>query len=163
MRVAALVGAVLFAGSMWLGACGPPLPPGANYCGPNGKDCKCEGQPSCVYDCPVNDCDANCHDIDNCDMSCGAGCEWDCHNAVSCDGVCGDGCRATCHDASVCTIECGADCKVDCHNLDSCSVVMIGGEVDCHDADNCDIQCRQPNGALVPAQECGGNKWRCGC
>ncbi|MBL9100013.1 MAG: hypothetical protein JNL82_03590 [Myxococcales bacterium] len=162
MRIAYLVGAVLFTASLWLGACGPPYP-GANYCGPSGKDCQCSNVPNCVYDCPVGGCDAKCHDVDNCDVGCGDACHFDCHNTVSCDGVCGDDCKADCHDASVCTVDCGADCQVDCHNLDSCSVIMISGEVHCHDNGDCDIQCRQPNGALAPADNCGKNRWRCGC
>jgi hypothetical protein len=156
MRRALILGVLLFGGAVW-GACGPPFP---GVC--DGNHCDCKNVPNCVQDCPAVGCQAGCHDVDNCDSQCGDACHWDCHNTSSCSAVCGDGCDAQCHDASACDIECGVDCKVDCHNLSSCSVVMISGEVDCHDSD-CDIRCLQPDGGTVPADECGGNKYRCGC
>lgn len=162
MRIAHLLGAFLFAGATWLGACGPPYPPNL-YCGPNGNDCSCHSGTDCAYNCPAFGCNASCFDIDRCDVACGDECNWDCHNTDSCDASCGDGCDASCHDASECTVECGVDCQVDCHNLSSCSVIMISGEVHCHDNGSCDIECRLPNGSTVPADNCGKNRWRCGC
>jgi hypothetical protein len=160
MRVATLIGVGLFAGMVWLGACGPPYP-GNAYCNGNGRDCSCHDEPSCVYDCPAGGCNVDCHNVDNCDLGCGDACKWDCHDAISCDGTCGDGCDAECHNASSCDIDCGADCNVDCHDNSSCSVRMISGEVNCHNNSSCDIQCVLPGGGTAPADNFKDNRWRC--
>jgi hypothetical protein len=162
MRVAILFGALLFTGSMWLGACGPPYPVNA-FCNGNGKKCSCDNTPGgCNYDCAGPGCDVDCHNAGFCDVSCGDSCNWDCHDADTCDGVCGDNCNAECHNADVCTLECGADCNVDCHDLERCSVTMISGTVHCHGGtDVCDIRCALPGGSTVPADEFDKDRWGC--
>jgi hypothetical protein len=157
MRATLLLGGVLFVGSLAFGACGPP--PG--FC--PGNKCACDNQPSCNFDCAGPGCDADCHNVDVCDIGCGDACEWDCHDADRCDASCGDGCRAECHNASTCEVVCGEDCVVDCHDLSSCRVTMVSGEVHCHNNSDCDIQCALPGGGTVPADECKKDRWRCGC
>lgn len=159
MRLAFLFGAVLFVGSLW-GACAPPFI-GNVKCTGNGKKCTCTDGPQCAFDCGGNGCDVDCHNIDECNASCGDACNWDCHDADVCDGVCGDGCRADCHNTSACQLDCGIDCKLDCHDTASCQVRMISGEVKCHNASACDIQCALPGGGFGPAENFKKDHWRC--
>ena len=160
MRIASLLGAVLFAGSAWLGACGPQFV-GNVHCTGNGRKCTCDNVPDCVYDCGGVGCDVDCHNVDSCDLGCGDACTWDCHDADVCVGACGDGCNAQCHNAGSCELDCGLDCSFDCHDNASCSVRMITGDVHCHKNSDCDIQCVLPGGGTAPADNYTKDHWRC--
>lgn len=157
MRGAPLFSSFVFVSSLALGSCGPPPAPG--YCA--GPVCGCSGGDNCVLDCPAAGCDAECHDVSNCDAGCGDMCNLSCHNNSNCDLECGDACAVDCESVSNCDVACGADCAVDCRNLSNCEVTMISGEASCEGVGNCQIRCALPDGNTEPASDCGDGRFSC--
>jgi hypothetical protein len=148
MRWFALVGVVLLSG------CAPDGCPGGR--------CDCGGTNVCEFVCAHEPCSGVCENLSECVGACGDACDLSCRSASGCDFDCGDDCAVTCQSVSTCVVSCDEGCAVDCADLSTCAVTMRSGEVSCQRAGTCDVQCVQPDGRRVAANDCGSGIYRCG-
>jgi hypothetical protein len=112
-----------------------------DFCEP-GRPCGCAHGDECYLGCEGDGCHQTCHDLVRCGGVCGNVCSFNCHNMNDCSVSCGDDCAATCHDTVSCGIICGANCDYRCNNASRCGAeVGPGSVVQCRGLTSCEVTC----------------------